>query len=372
MGKQTAKAAKAANDISDDINDLMGVIDNEYATIVENGIAAGDTDKWVSTGSYALNALLSGSIYKGLPGNKVTAYAGEPSTGKTFYAIQAVKHFLEDNLDGMVFYFETESAISRAMMVERGVDVTRVINVPVATIQEFRTQAIKLLDAYMEKPESKRRPLVLCLDSLGNLSTTKEVEDISAGKDTRDMTRAQLIRGAFRVLTLKLGKAGVPLLVTNHVYDVIGQMFPMKKMGGGSGLEYAASSIIFFTKSKDKDTSDPMQVNGAIVKALLKKSRLTIENKRVSTLLNYQNGLDQYYGLVDLAVKFGIWTKVPQYIVTDDGKFGQKAIYKDPEKHFTKEILDRIDEACAGEFLYGKTNVTDIDAIEPELEEENV
>ena len=79
------------------------------------------------------------------------------------------------------------------------------------------------------------------------LSTTKEVTDISEGKETKDMTRAQLVKGAFRVLTLKLGKAGIPLLVTNHTYKQVGTMFPQDVMGGGSGIQYAASTIIFLS-----------------------------------------------------------------------------------------------------------------------------
>lgn len=340
-------------------NSLLKEIDNEYAGIVDDGVEAGDVTGFIGTGSYSLNALLSGSIYGGLPANKVTALAGEPSTGKTFYAINIVRQFLRDNETGFVFYFESESAISKQMLADRGVDTKRVAIVPVATIQEFRTQAVKILDKYIEDKNSKDRPpMLFVLDSLGNLSTDKEMQDIADGKDTRDMTRAQLVRGAFRVLTLKLGKAKVPLIVTNHVYDVVGSYVPMKKMGGGSGLEYAASGILFLSKKKDKDKDGG--VSGAIITVNLKKSRLTIENKKVETLLNYADGLDPYYGLVDLAEKFGIIKKVStRYELPNGTKVFESAILKEPEKYFTKDILDQIDEACKDEFLYGKSNATD-------------
>jgi RecA/RadA recombinase len=300
---------------------------------------------------------LSGSIYGGLPANKVTALAGEPSTGKTFYAINIVRQFLRENENGFVFYFESESAISKQMLADRGVDTKRVAVVPVATIQEFRTQAVKILDKYIEDRSNKDRPpMLFVLDSLGNLSTDKEMADIADGKDTRDMTRAQLVRGAFRVLTLKLGKAKVPLIVTNHVYDVVGSYVPTKKMGGGSGLEYAASGILFLSKKKDKDKDN--QVTGAIITVNLKKSRLTIENKKVETLLDYTDGLDPYYGLVDLAEKFGIFKKVStRYELPNGAKVFESVILKEPEKYFTKDILDLIDEKCKDEFLYGKSNV---------------
>jgi RecA/RadA recombinase len=339
-------------------NSLLKEIDNEYAGIADEGVEAGDVTGFIGTGSYSLNALLSGSIYGGLPANKVTALAGEPSTGKTFYAINIVRQFLRDNTEGFVFYFESESAISKQMLTDRGIDTKRVAVVPVATIQEFRTQAVKILDKYIEDKEKKDRPpMLFVLDSLGNLSTDKEMQDIADGKDTRDMTRAQLVRGAFRVLTLKLGKAKVPLIVTNHVYDVVGSYVPTKKMGGGSGLEYAASTILFLSKKKDKDKDN--QVTGAIITANLKKARLTIENKKVETLLDYSDGLDPYYGLVDLAEKFEIIKKVStRYELPNGIKVFESAILKEPEKYFTKDILDQIDEACKNEFLYGKSNVT--------------
>ena len=348
--------------MSNMFNSLLKEIDNEYAGIADEGVEAGDVTGFIGTGSYSLNALLSGSIYGGLPANKVTALAGEPSTGKTFYAINIVRQFLRENANGFVFYFESESAISKQMLADRDIDTKRVAVVPVATIQEFRTQAVKILDKYIEDRNSKDHPpMMFVLDSLGNLSTTKEMEDIADGKDTRDMTRAQLVRGAFRVLTLKLGKAKVPLIVTNHVYDVVGSYVPTKKMGGGSGLEYAASTILFLSKKKDKDKSDN-SVTGAIITANLKKARLTIENKKVETLLDYATGLDPYYGLLVLAEKFVIFKKVTtRYELPDGTKAFESAIQKNPEKYFTKDILDQIDEKCKDEFLYGKSNVATVE-----------
>jgi len=346
--------------MSDIFNQLLAETDNEYAGIVDDGVAAGDVSGFIGTGSYVMNALLSGSIYGGLPQNKVTALAGEPSVGKTFYALNIVKQFLEDNKDGFVFYFESESAISKQFITDRGIDAKRVGIVPVATVQEFRTQAVKILDKYLEGKE--KPPMVFVLDSLGNLSTDKEMADIADGKDTRDMTRAQLVRGAFRVLTLKLGKAKVPLIVTNHVYDVVGSYVPVKKMGGGSGLEYAASTIVFLSKKKDKTLDDEDGRTGAVITAHLKKSRMTVEDRRVETWLNYQTGLDKYYGLLDLAVKYGIVKKVSnKYEFPDGSKAFESQVKKNPEKFFDKETLDVLDEFCKSDFLYGKYNVAEVE-----------
>ena len=258
------------------LKDIIKETGNEYAGLVSEGVDSADVTSFIDTGSYSFNALLSGSIYGGMPGNKITAIAGEAATGKTFFALGICKHFLDMDKDAGVIYFESESAISKSMIESRGVDSTRMVVVPVATVQEFRAQSIKILDKYIEQPEDKRKPLMFVLDSLGMLSTTKEMEDTAAGKETRDMTRSQIVKSTFRVLTLKLGKANVPLIMTNHTYDVIGSMFPQKEMGGGSGLKYAASSIIYLSKRKEKDGTE---VVGNIIHCKNYKSRLTKENQ---------------------------------------------------------------------------------------------
>ena len=284
--------------MNDFLKDIIKSTGNEYASLVEDGVEAGDVENFIDTGSYIFNALLSGSIHGGLPANKITALAGESATGKTYFLCGIVKNFLDANPDAGVIYFESESAITKQMIVDRGIDAKRMVIVPVTTVQEFRTQAIRVLDTYLAQNEADRKPMFLCLDSLGMLSTTKEVEDTTDGKETRDMTRAQVLKAAFRVLTLKLGKAKIPMVVTNHTYDVVGSMFPTKEMGGGSGLKYAASSIIYLSKKKEKDGTE---VVGNIVHCKNHKSRLTVENKMVDVRLTYDKGLDKYYGLLELA-----------------------------------------------------------------------
>lgn len=332
---------------------LLKETGNEFAAAVEDGTEA-DISGYVDTGSYALNALLSGSIYGGMPNNKVTALAGEPSTGKTFYALNISKQFLNNNPDGGVFYFESESAITKQMMEDRGVDTSRIFMIPVTTIQEFRTQAVRILDKYLEEKEADRKPIMMVLDSLGMLSTEKEVNDIADGKDTRDMTRAQLVRGTFRVLTLKLGRAKVPMVITNHVYDAVGSYIPTKKMGGGDGLVYAASTIVFLGKKKEKQGDEHV---GNIITARLHKSRITIENKKVETLLYFDRGIDRYYGLIEFAEQAGIIKKIAnKYEFPDGTKAFESVIVKNPEKYFTPEIMAQIDEQCKKEFLYGQAN----------------
>ena len=337
--------------MSDFLKNVVKEIGNEYAALAADGIEAGDGDSYIDTGSYIFNALLSGSLYGGLPSNKITALAGESATGKTFFAMGIVKTFLDAAPDAGVIYFESESAITKDLITSRGIDPNRMVIVPVATVQDFRHQVIKVLDSYLLQSEADRRPLFLVLDSLGMLSTTKEMEDTAEGKETRDMSRAQVLKAAFRVLTLKLGRAKVPMLVTNHTYDVIGNMFPTKEMGGGSGLKYAASTIVYLSKKKEKDGTE---VIGNIIHCKNHKSRLTVENKMVDVRLTYNEGLDKYYGLLELAEKYDIFKKVSTRFEMPDGtkQFG-KTILQNPNTYFTEEIMQSLEEAASKEFKYG-------------------
>ena len=337
--------------MSDFLKDIIKETGNEYATLVSEGVEAGDVHSYIDTGSYALNALLSGSIFGGLPSNKITAIAGEAATGKTFFALGIVKHFLDKYKEGGVVFFESESALTKDLVESRGVNSKRVVIVPVSTVQEFRYQAIRVLDKYISQSEEERKPLMFVLDSLGMLSTTKEMEDTAEGKETRDMTRSQIVKAAFRVLTLKLGKAKVPMIMTNHTYSVIGSMFPQKEMGGGSGLKYAASNIIYLSRRKEKEGKE---VIGQIIHCLNYKSRLTKENARVDVRLTYDKGLDKHYGLLDVALKHNIFKSISTRIELPDGtKQYAKTINNEPDKFFTKDILNKIDQAAKKEFLYG-------------------
>ena len=331
--------------------DIVKEIDNEYAGLLSDG-SVGDIGGYVDSGSYIFNALVSGSIYGGIPANKITAIAGESATGKTFFCLGMVQSFLANDQEAGVIYFESESAISKEMIEERGIDSNRMMLVPVTTVQEFRTQAIKILDKYLEQKKEERKPLMFVLDSLGMLSTTKELKDSADGSETKDMTRAQVVKAIFRVLTLKLGKAGIPLVVTNHTYDVVGAYVPTKEMGGGSGLKYAASTIIYLSKSKERDSSK--EIVGNIIKATAAKSRLTKENSRVETRLFYDaRGLDKYYGLLELGEKYGVFERKGNRVVVGESSVYPSVILADPEKYFTPEVMEKLDWAASQEFKYG-------------------
>lgn len=346
------KTATAISDNSKFLKDMIKASGSDYAQVADDGGAT--ITGYIDTGSAALNALLSGSIRGGYAIPKITGIAGDPSTGKTFFMLQGIKSFLESNEKGIAVIYDSEQNISRSLLVSRGIDPKRVILVAVDTIEDFKSRAVKMLEHYLTLDENTRPPMFMALDSLGMLSTLKEVEDAGSDKHVVDMTKARVTKGTFRILTSLLGRAKIPFVVTNHTYNTIG-MFPSKKMGGGTGLEYAASTIIFLSKSKESEGSGQDKVVvGINITCLLKKSRNTIENKNITTYLSYTDGLNPWAGLLDIAVEAGLVKALgrreyefPQGVVVHETELAEK-----PEEFYTEELLDQIDEACKRIFMY--------------------
>ena len=333
----------------DFLKDIVNEIGGDFTKLASE---IDETETYVDSGSFILNALVSGSLHGGVSGDKITAIAGESSTGKTFFSLAVVKNFLDTNPDAYCLYFDTEAAINKSMLQSRGIDLTRLVVVNVVTVEEFRMKALKCVDMYQKKPAEERKPCMFVLDSLGMLSTEKEINDTLNEKQVRDMTKSQLIKGTFRMLTLKLGQAKIPMLVTNHTYDVIGAYVPTKEMGGGSGLKYAASTIIHLSKKKEKDGTE---IVGNIIKAKTAKSRLSKENMQVGVRLYYdERGLDRYFGLLELGEVGGLWKNVAgRYDMGDGKKVYAKAILKDPEQYFTEEVMEKLEVIANGTYRYG-------------------
>lgn len=360
--------------MSDISKAILKAIDNPYAALASDGLMT-DQGSFIDTGCYALNAVISGSIYGGMPTNKTLALAGEEATGKTFFTLSISKYFQDTNPDAHVVYFESEGAVDTAILESRNIDLDRFISVPVKTAEQFKTEALRIADVMSKK----KVPVFFVLDSLGNLSTNKELEDSTEGKNVRDMTRTQIMKAAFRVLQLELSYQNIPLICTNHIYQVIGSYIPAKTMGGGSGLKYAASVILFLTKSqaKAKDTggkSSETDRIGSFINVTAQKSRLVIEGTKVKVLLRHDGGLDKYFGLFDLAKDAGL--------VVNEGKrwlnttTGELHFAKDilsvegAPKFYDEEMLAAIEAHVQKTFKYGEIESEEFDEFDNPISED--
>jgi len=334
------------------INDFMKSIksNNMITSIASDGEGAAEFTGCIDTGSYALNALLSGSIYGGIPNNKIVMFAGDPATGKTFFVLGICKNFLQQHPEGLVLYYDSEAAVTKEMMEDRELDTSRVIYSEPETVEKFHHHAVKVCDAYIADTKTDKPPLLLVLDSLGALPSDLEVAHSVEGSSKSDLSKSKAIRATFRVLTLRAAKAGIPVLFTNHVYETMDQ-YSGKIISGGMGPVFAASTVAMLSKKKEKDGTE---VVGNIIHVKMYKSRISKENAEVDVKITYKGGLDKYYGLLDLAEKYDIIKKVStQYVLADGRKVYGKEINENPEAVYTKDILDQLDKAAATEFMYG-------------------
>jgi RecA/RadA recombinase len=334
------------------INDFLKLVGDDIATIAEDGTIS-DSDAFIDTGSYTLNAILSGSIFGGHPVNKVSALAAEEAVGKTFVVLQLVKQFLDDNPKGLVVYNDTEGALDKKMLQERGIDTKRMLMLNPATLEQFKNKNHQIIQNYMARPEKERVPMLFAVDSLTQLPSAKELSDSDADKDSGDMgMRAKVIRAAFRVLRLSLSKAKIPFVVTNHVYKSTG-MFPTTEMAGGGGLKYAADIIVVMGKKKDKDDSTK-EVRGNTVYLQAVKSRLVKQYSQAQCYISYSKGLDRYRGLEEFALEAGVFKKEATRILVPSGKkVFMKELYANPTEYYTDEVLKAIDQWVVKKFGYG-------------------
>lgn len=261
MQSAKASSSKSTNSFSE-LNDMLSKFSPDGA-IIEDSIYA-RIDEWIGTGSYVLNAALSGSLFGGMPNRRSLMFAGETGTGKTYLACSIVR--IAQSMDYFPIYYDSEGSIDVDFMKRLGIDTSKLRLENVNTIEEFATMAAKLNETVNDlKKAGKPVPKIMAvLDSLGNLSSTKEKEDTTSGNNKRDMTKQQSIRRMFRVIGNDFAKNGIPFIINNHTYASIGSYIPGQTISGGGGALFNASIIFTLTKSKltDKDSEEHVKKQG--------------------------------------------------------------------------------------------------------------
>jgi RecA/RadA recombinase len=346
------------NKIDSLVKDLLKVSDSEYGSVAADGTLS-TVNEYYSTGVYLLNAQISGDIYKGIPGGKTIILAGDPSTGKTLYALSIGQHFLKEHPKGILVYADSEHAVDQKMFEDRGMDTNRILYMPVDTIENWRTQVVKMLKKLNEEEDVKA---MFITDSISKMTSNKELNDISEGIEKSDMTKQKAIKASFRVFGLLMAKHNITHIANAHVYASM-SFIPTKVVSGGSGALYEGSYVVMLSKAQLKEGTD---VVGGIITSKLEKARFTKEKTKVKTLLSFTRGLHPYFGLPQFCVEHGIWEKVGnKYKVSEEVMVFEKEILKHSKKYFTKELMDKINAQCKKVFCFGNE---DQDTFEEEEE----
>ena len=319
MAKHKEKSEKSESVSTGKINKAKDFLSknkiNEYTTTLGDSTLSTVND-WISSGSYSLNRVLSGSYFKGFADNRLYVVAGPSKSGKTVVAGNTTRNAQE--MGFTVAYFDSENAIDKEGAKRLGVDVDSLIYVPIKTISDLKNQAVDLMRKWREQYGPKERLMIVC-DSLGGLAGTKEMNDIEEAKSASDMgQRAKELRSTSRLLTIECGHNRVPMICTNHTYEQSAanpQAAPITKMSGGEGFMYASSGVIYFrskaVREQEKDASgENVKVKkGNILVATSEKNRFVPEGTKGEIYLDFTRGLSPYYGLLNDALEFGFFEK---------------------------------------------------------------
>jgi RecA/RadA recombinase len=341
--------------------ELSKIAGFETGSLLENN-SFSEVDEWIPTGNYLLNAQISGSLFGGVPNTRSFGVMGDPGTGKSFFCLNVVRE--AQKIGYHVIYCDTEGAIDKSSAIKFGIDSTNIRYQPIQTVSQFQTFVSNVLDLVKKaKAKGDNPKILIVLDSLGMLSTDKELADAMKGHNAADMgAKAKELRKLFRVITLDLTAAKIPLICTNHVYAGGGYL-PTKESSGGDGPIFAMSVVAFLSKAQLKDGAGTK--TGIICTSTLKKSRFTIP-EQIKFHISFSHGMNPYVGLQDYVsweacgIERGKFEEVKN---TETGKkesifkpnasstrWGIKHLGKTvastelfTERVFTKEVLEQLD-----------------------------
>ena len=334
---------------------------NPFATYLEDSTLS-RVGGWIDTGSYVLNAIVSGSIHGGIPKGRVTMMGGESMTGKTLFVLKILANAQKEGLIPVIF--DTENAVDPEGAERIGLDISKVKYVPCVTIEQTRNALFKFLTAVKEKGLEGK--FIIAIDSLGNLQS--ELEHNRMGKDSTssDMgTKARAMKSLMQTCTNLGATTQTTILCTNHVYDDPSAMFPSieKNMPGGKSIVYLPSVTIQLArkpmksdggKTMDAETAvGQKNYAGVLIRALTRKNRFIKQYLQGEMFLSFHTGLDRYYGLLDLAVGVGAVIQTGStYQLPNGKKIGYYKNFRKDKDLWENTILPVLEEKIKTEWAY--------------------
>ena len=352
--------------MSDFDKDTLAALDsidkvNPFATYLEDSTLS-RVGGWIDTGSYVLNAIISGSIYGGIPKGRVTMLGGESMTGKTLFVLKILANAQKEGLIPVIF--DTENAVDPESATRIGLDISKVKYVPCVTIEQTRNALYKFLTSIKEK--SLEGKFIVAIDSLGNLQSELEYSRMDKESTSSDMgSKARAMKSLMQTCTNLGATTQTTILCTNHVYDDPAALFPSieKHMPGGKSIVYLPSVTVQLArkpmksdggKTTDAETAvGQKSYAGILIRALTRKNRFIKQYLQGEMFLSFHTGLDRYYGLLDLAVGVGAVIQTGStYQLPDGKKIGYYKSFRKDVDLWENTILPVLEEKIKTEWAY--------------------
>jgi len=314
----------------------------------------------IQTSVPMINVALSGSLEGGLtPG--LTVFAGPSKHFKTAFSLLLAKAYLEKYEDAILLFYDSEFGSPQSYFDSFGIDTNRVLHTPITDIEQLKFDIMSQINN-IERGDH----VLICIDSVGNLASKKEVDDALEGKSVADMTRAKQMKSLFRMITPHLTIKDIPMVVVNHTYSEIG-LFPKQIVSGGTGIYYSASNIFIIGRQQEKDGTEVVGYNFIIN---VEKSRFVREKSKIPVEVTFEGGISTWSGLLDVAIegKFivkpsnGWYSKVDMKTgEVEDKKYRVKDTYT---KEFWMPVLQ---SKAFRDYIEGRYKVASIDIVGEEM-----
>jgi recombination protein RecA len=326
-------------------------------------IGYNDPTDWISTGNYGLNYLISGDFNKGVPLGKVTVFAGESGSGKSFICSgNLVRHAQQQGI--YVVLIDSENALDEKWLHALGVDTseTKLLKLNMAMIDDVGKTISEFMKSYKAMAEDDKPKVLFVIDSLGMLLTPTDVNQFEAGDMKGDMGRKpKALTALVRNCVNMFGSHNVGLVATNHTYASQDMFDPDDKISGGQGFVYASSIVVAMKKLKlkeDEDGNKVAEVNGIRAACKIMKTRYAKPFESIQVKIPYETGMSPYSGLTDMLEKSGALKKEGNSLVyvTEDGEI-LKAFRKGWEAN-KDGILDKVMLEYTGKTKSVISNVT--------------
>ena len=272
-------------------------------------------DDWIDTGSMVLNALISGSLYGGVPKGRITQLAGPSQTAKSFFVLQILANAQKKGMIPVIF--DTEGAIDPESAKAFGLDTTKVKYVGCESVEQTRNAIHKFLTGVREKKQFGK--FIIAIDSIANLNSEMEIKRMDKDSTSADMgTFAKSIKSLLKTVTNLSTLTRTPVIITNHVYDDPSAMYPSleKNMAGGKAAIYLPSVTIQLARKLVKDSENKQVVDklsasqknysGVVIRALSVKNRFIKQYLEGEMYLSFSKGLDKYYGILEIMKGMGV------------------------------------------------------------------
>jgi recombination protein RecA len=331
------------------------------------GIGFNDPTDWISTGNYALNYLISGDFFKGVPLGKVTVFAGESGSGKSYICSgNIIRHAQEQGI--YVILIDTENALDKSWLEALGVDTgeEKLLKLSMAMIDDVAKTITEFMNEYKSMPEADRPKVLFIIDSLGMLMTPTEVNQFEAGDMKGDMGRkAKALKALVTNCVNMFGAYNVGMAVTNHTYTSQDMFDPDDKISGGQGFIYASSIVVAMKKLKLKEDEDGNKVTDVLgIRSACKimKTRYAKPFETVQVKIPYSTGMNPTSGLVDMFEKMNVLSKVGNKLAYTDKETGE--IISEFRKNWTEDKLMLIMKQWDENTVHNAAVKTDEDADE--------